>query len=114
MVTALDPAGPLYSIIGKGEKLDITDADFILVIHTNMDGFGGKETGHVNFFPNGGITQPGCSTSQIMQKPHWLLSELGKHVKRPQTKNKPLYLYFSFFSFMQPLAFVSILCRICY
>lgn len=77
-LTALDPAGPLYSIVGKGEKLDISDADFILVIHTNMDGFGGRQLGHVNFYPNGGRSQPGCSVTEITQRHPWILSELSK------------------------------------
>ncbi|KAJ8025384.1 Inactive pancreatic lipase-related protein 1 [Holothuria leucospilota] len=63
-ITGLDPAGPGFdenqSIFEKHCKLDPTDADFVDVVHT--DGFYGNKfpLGHQDFFPNGGVTQPGC------------------------------------------------------
>ena len=51
--------------------LDITDADFVDIIHTN----GGNDDdhmaifetiGHVDFYPNGGQDQPGCDISNII------------------------------------------------
>ncbi|KAJ8025383.1 Pancreatic lipase-related protein 2 [Holothuria leucospilota] len=79
-ITGLDPAGPGFdenqSIFEKQCKLDPTDAEFVDVIHT--DGFYGnkfpvsyinyshrQKLGHQDFFPNGGVTQPGCTWTVV-------------------------------------------------
>lgn len=63
-ITALDPAEPYFGGTDKIIRLDETDAQQVHVIHTNGDslfGLGIKAPiGHVDIFPNGGITQPGC------------------------------------------------------
>uniref|UniRef100_A0A8C5RLS6 Lipase H n=1 Tax=Laticauda laticaudata TaxID=8630 RepID=A0A8C5RLS6_LATLA len=60
-ITGLDPAGPLFTKKLANERLDHTDAQFVDVIHTDTDGFGLKESlGNIDFYPNGGIDQPGC------------------------------------------------------
>lgn len=63
----LDPAGPMFACAHTNARLDETDAEFVEVIHTNGDTFamGGAGTlqqmGTVDFYPNGGWLQPGCS-----------------------------------------------------
>ncbi|XP_072935712.1 pancreatic triacylglycerol lipase-like [Epargyreus clarus] len=65
-ITGLDPAQPCFRTTDRTERLDETDADFVDVIHTNgrllsRIGFGFPEpTGHADFYPNGGMKQPGC------------------------------------------------------
>ncbi|OXA57764.1 lipase member H-A [Folsomia candida] len=64
-VTGLDPAGPLFQFRRiKGKRLDHTDAYFVDVIHTNQARYGYiGNSGHVDFFPNGGgPDQPGCTS----------------------------------------------------
>lgn len=58
-ITALDPAGPLFS---DGFRLVATDAEIVEVIHTDGGSFGYYgESGTVDFYPNGGTPiQPGC------------------------------------------------------
>ena len=64
----LDPAGPLFTDVGDARfRLDPSDAKYVDVILTDMPRKGGlvgfgmrKEAGHANFFPNGGVRQPGC------------------------------------------------------
>ncbi|KAK2720444.1 hypothetical protein QYM36_004357 [Artemia franciscana] len=65
-ITGLDPALPSYTIEGIDRRLDIGDAVFVDIIHTNMGSLleGGlafaEPIGHIDFYPNGGHEQPGC------------------------------------------------------
>ncbi|XP_036988775.2 pancreatic triacylglycerol lipase [Artibeus jamaicensis] len=66
-ITGLDPAEPCFEGTPELVRLDASDAQFVDVIHTdaapiipNM-GFGTSQiSGHLDFFPNGGIHMPGC------------------------------------------------------
>lgn len=59
---ALDPARPLFSQADKDNRIDPSDADFVDVFHTSTGLLGvGIATGDVDFYPNGGVKQPGCS-----------------------------------------------------
>ncbi|XP_072162136.1 pancreatic triacylglycerol lipase-like [Bemisia tabaci] len=64
--SALDPAWPLFDTMTTyaEERLDITDADFLDVYHTNA-GYKGQLTsiGHVDFYANHALLQPGCGTN---------------------------------------------------
>uniref|UniRef100_A0A336M620 CSON012680 protein n=1 Tax=Culicoides sonorensis TaxID=179676 RepID=A0A336M620_CULSO len=60
-ISGLDPAMPLFITSNLDEKLDASDAEFVDVIHTNALVQGKLEQcGHVDFYMNGGILQPGC------------------------------------------------------
>uniref|UniRef100_A0A8D0H521 Lipase domain-containing protein n=1 Tax=Sphenodon punctatus TaxID=8508 RepID=A0A8D0H521_SPHPU len=60
-ITGLDPAGPLFSGKPPDERLAHTDAQFVDVIHTDIDGLGyRKPLGNIDFYPNEGTDQPGC------------------------------------------------------
>ena len=63
----MDPAGPSFEETSEEFHLDKSDANFVDVIHTNGESlvpYGGlglwKAIGHVDFYPNGGISQRGC------------------------------------------------------
>lgn len=59
-ITGLDPAGPCYRALPPEERLDVSDAHKVDVVHTNIDGFGIAEPlGHLDFYANGGEFQPG-------------------------------------------------------
>nr|XP_040582562.1 pancreatic lipase-related protein 3-like [Lepeophtheirus salmonis] len=66
-ITGLDPAGPSFREHNTSFRLDKTDADFVDVIHTNgvyftKGGIGLLDvSGHVDFYPFGGETQPYCN-----------------------------------------------------
>ncbi|XP_049866190.1 uncharacterized protein LOC126366895 [Pectinophora gossypiella] len=66
-ITGLDPAGPLFEFQDPRARLDRTDAKFVDVIHSNgetliLGGLGAAQPlGHVDFYPNGGRVQHGCS-----------------------------------------------------
>ncbi|XP_013193869.2 lipase member H-B-like [Amyelois transitella] len=58
-ITALEPSGPCFRHLPPNDRLDHTDAEFVEVIHTNIDGFGmAVKMGHVDFYVNGGEFQP--------------------------------------------------------
>ncbi|OQV15121.1 putative Inactive pancreatic lipase-related protein 1 [Hypsibius exemplaris] len=61
-ITGLDPAGPGFDGAAASAKLEQTDARFVDTIMTNAGGLGSAQAvGHLNFLPNGGRVQPGCS-----------------------------------------------------
>ncbi|XP_021704096.1 uncharacterized protein LOC5564068 [Aedes aegypti] len=66
-ITGLDPAGPLFEAQHPHARLDDTDAGFVDVIHSNgenliLGGLGSwQPMGAVDFYPNGGRVQHGCS-----------------------------------------------------
>ena len=69
MLKGLDPAGPEFydGDYDNKYRLDSTDADYVDIIHTNggllASGHLSSLTpmGHVDYYPNGGSRQPGCS-----------------------------------------------------
>jgi hypothetical protein len=71
LAPGLDPAGPLFEGYDTSVRLDKSDADYVDVIHSNgeaiyVGGFGIAEAiGHVDFYPNGGRAQRGCSNIVI-------------------------------------------------
>ncbi|XP_026762735.1 pancreatic lipase-related protein 2-like [Galleria mellonella] len=74
-LTALDPTGPCFRNLGPEYRLDQSDADYVEVVSTNMDGLGlATPVGHVNFYINGGEYQ--------ISDAYWIPCELlCSHVK---------------------------------
>ncbi|KAF2881205.1 hypothetical protein ILUMI_24970 [Ignelater luminosus] len=68
-ITALDPAFPLFPLEDLSQRLSKFDANFVDVIHTNGGMFGFPiSVGHADFYPNGGgILQPGCRLSNLIE-----------------------------------------------
>lgn len=61
-ITGLDPAGPLYRLVGPDDRLAKTDADLVVVLHTDggVNGYW-RGLGDIDFYANGGFPeQPGC------------------------------------------------------
>lgn len=51
----------MYENNDPEDRLDVTDAQFVDIIHTNGDQNGiFKSLGQIDFFPNGGKRQPDC------------------------------------------------------
>lgn len=66
-ITGLDPAQPYFQYMPPSVRLDKTDADFVDVIHTDSASIKflalgmSQAIGHVDFYPNNGMSQPGCT-----------------------------------------------------
>ncbi|XP_059610015.1 lipase member I-like [Phlebotomus argentipes] len=76
-VTGLDPAILGFEWSGPESRLDHTDAAFVDVIHTAAGSCGFRDPiGHVDFYPNGGILQPGCGSNTCSHgRAHHLFAE---------------------------------------
>ncbi|KAG6441559.1 hypothetical protein O3G_MSEX001914 [Manduca sexta] len=75
-VTGLDPAGPLWSY--NSNRLNRNDGVYVEAIHTDggytVGGLGiGSAVANADFFPNGGISQPGCLTNICNHNRAWEL-----------------------------------------
>ncbi|XP_046449669.1 pancreatic lipase-related protein 2-like [Daphnia pulex] len=65
-ITGLDPAGPFFRTVPTYARLDPSDAQFVEVIHTDGGILGAgllEPLGHLDFYANGGMRQPGCEPS---------------------------------------------------
>lgn len=61
-LAGLDPAKPMFIFASGDHKLGKDDAEFVDVIHTDILQRGVlAAAGHVDFYVNGGIEQPGCA-----------------------------------------------------
>ncbi|XP_011306820.1 pancreatic triacylglycerol lipase isoform X1 [Fopius arisanus] len=69
-ITGLDPAEPYFQGMPSHLRLDWTDAQLVDVIHTDgksifflgLPGYGmSQPCGHLDFYPNNGKEQPGCT-----------------------------------------------------
>lgn len=59
-IVGLDPAGPLFSS-GNSDILKREDAQYVETVGTNVGLLGiSTPLGTANFYPNGGMIQPGC------------------------------------------------------
>uniref|UniRef100_A0A668AWR1 Triacylglycerol lipase n=1 Tax=Myripristis murdjan TaxID=586833 RepID=A0A668AWR1_9TELE len=70
-ITGLDPTEPYFQGSDATVRLDVTDATFVDVIHTDGLPFDSKlglgmsePIGHIDFYPNGGELMPGCSKNK--------------------------------------------------
>ncbi|XP_056291592.1 inactive pancreatic lipase-related protein 1-like [Pseudoliparis swirei] len=70
-ITGLDPAEPYFQDTDAAVRLDISDAAFVDVIHTDATPFKSnlglgmsQSVGHIDFYPNGGELMPGCSANK--------------------------------------------------
>lgn len=76
-VTGLDPAGPYFNEKPAEMRLDPTDAQFVDVIHTALGTYGHvQELGHLDFYPNGGIKQPGCTLKSFLRNGNILVENI--------------------------------------
>uniref|UniRef100_A0A6M2E0G1 Putative pancreatic lipase-like enzyme n=1 Tax=Xenopsylla cheopis TaxID=163159 RepID=A0A6M2E0G1_XENCH len=60
-VIGLDPASPLFSLEKEEERISTDSGHYVEIIHTNGGTLAfSNPLGHADFYPNGGMKQPGC------------------------------------------------------
>jgi len=95
-ISGLDPAELLFQGMPGFVRLDPTDANFVDVIHTDaesilMGGYGMEQpVGHVDFYPNGGEVQPGCSLLDLPDISSITVEELGASLPSADTVGRHL------------------------
>lgn len=73
--------GPLFSTRPLTKRLNKDDADVVEVLHTDGGTFGFKDAcGTIDFFANGGSSQPGCKQIDLAN-PLRSLDDPGKFKK---------------------------------
>ena len=77
-MTSIDPAAPFFDILEpEGNWVSYNDANYVDVIHVNSDYFFcggvslGGPLGNVDFYPNGGLHQPGCTDFGPLLSTFW-------------------------------------------
>ena len=88
-LTAIDPAAPYFDIMEPvGTWVGYNDAEFVDVIHSNSEFVfcGGLSMygplGNVDFYPNGGLHQPGCTDYlPLLQPIQWTVNPSCSHNK---------------------------------
>uniref|UniRef100_A0A7D9NM11 Triacylglycerol lipase n=2 Tax=Xenopus tropicalis TaxID=8364 RepID=A0A7D9NM11_XENTR len=85
-ITGLDPAQPYFQDTPEEVRLDPSDATLVDVIHTDSAPFipslglgTGQLSGHLDFFPNGGIQMPGCKQKEEYNISDIFIAFQGKH-----------------------------------
>ncbi|KAK7101243.1 hypothetical protein V1264_024054 [Littorina saxatilis] len=84
-ITGLDPSDPYFQNTPPQVRLDPSDAEFVDVVHTDGSSFlelgmgASQAMGHVDFYPNGGVNQPGCDGDLISKITHtaWNAATVG-------------------------------------
>ncbi|KAK5642882.1 hypothetical protein RI129_009049 [Pyrocoelia pectoralis] len=65
-IVGLDPAGPLFTLNNINNRLDVSDANFVQVIHTTAFFGFSSSIGHADYYPNNGkYPQPGCRLDAV-------------------------------------------------
>lgn len=70
-ITGLDPAGPYFQSTPNEVRLEKSDADYVDAMHTDAEklinlGYGiNQQSGHIDFWPNDGVEQPGCDQNVL-------------------------------------------------
>ncbi|XP_063290014.1 pancreatic triacylglycerol lipase-like [Pelobates fuscus] len=115
-ITGLDPAEPYFQNTPVAVRLDISDANLVDVIHTDAGplvpslGFGTNQaSGHLDFFPNGGIHMPGCP--QNIQIPSITVEDIWNGVVNFVTCNHMRAIKYYTDSIGQTGSFVSYPCK---
>ncbi|OWR48603.1 hypothetical protein KGM_207911B, partial [Danaus plexippus plexippus] len=82
-ITGLDAALPLFNKLPPKQRLDPSDAEFVDAIHTDAGIFGFRDpVGHVDFYPNGGISpQPGCELENVVPQQQLLFDGTGMKIE---------------------------------
>lgn len=84
-MTGLDPAGPLFRSLAVNFGIGKGDAKLVEIIHTCGSLFGLQEpVGNVDFYPNGGLFQPGCENKSPKCdhfRSYYLYAEAVRHPK---------------------------------
>lgn len=72
-ITGLDPTIFFYNGANNSRDLDPSDAKFVDVLHTGAGILGQwSPSGHVDFYMNGGTSQPGCASFAIFREFNFL------------------------------------------
>lgn len=59
----------MFEGVSPEHRLSADDASFVMVVHTSIQSLAlDIPLGHVDFYPNGGLDQPGCKQQNFPSK----------------------------------------------
>ncbi|XP_049646396.1 pancreatic lipase-related protein 3 [Suncus etruscus] len=115
-ITGMDPAGPYFHDSPNEVRLDPSDANLVDVIHTNAARFLfalGSGTinacGHLDFYPNGGKSMPGCE--ELVIPPIYNFTAYKEEVSSFISCNHVRSYHYYIESILNPDAFIAYPCR---
>lgn len=98
-LSGLDPAGPGFEIQSQDGRISSLSGDFVEIVHTDGGVLGMvRAIGHLDFYPNGGSSQPGCGSDLTTGCSHGRSYEYyAESLQRPRFWLAVLCEYYSVF-----------------
>lgn len=98
-ISGMDPAELAFTETNPIVRLDVTDAKFVDIVHSDATPFVPKiglglfePIGHLDFYPNGGFNQPGCDQTLRKRKDGMWISSMFQFFSCSHARSIEFYI----------------------